>query len=96
MAAGKEGVIFAAVEQPVADNAALIVAVENSDMVIGNAFPADDTGKVIASAAPPILIQKSNKGTLDQTVDKKPLPAGTYLMNVMAGGKTARVFFKVK
>ena len=96
-AAGKAGAIFATVDQPVADNAALAVTVENPDMVIVNAFPADDAGKEIAGAAPhTILIQKSNKGTLDQTVDKKPLPAGNYLMNVMAGGQTARVFFKVK
>lgn len=96
-AAAKGDANFATVEQPVADNAALEVAVENPEMVIINVFPSDDNGKVKEGAAAIIIMfQKTNKGTIDQTVDKKKIPAGTYLMNIVAGEKTSRMVFKVK
>ena len=96
-AAAKGDASFATVEQPVADNAALEVAVENPEMVIINVFPSDDSGKV-KEGVPAIVIifQKSNKGAIDQTMDKKKIPAGTYLMNIVAGENTSRVVFKIK
>jgi hypothetical protein len=95
-AAAKGDANFATVEQPVSDNAALEVAVENPEMVIINVFPSDDNGKAKDVPAIIIIFQKSNKGTLDQTMDKKKIPAGTYLMNIVAGNKTSRVVFKIK
>ncbi|HBC85382.1 MAG TPA: hypothetical protein DCZ94_00355 [Lentisphaeria bacterium] len=96
-AAAKGDASFATVEQPVADNAELEVAVEKPEMVIINVFPADEKGNVKQGAAAIIIMfQKTNKGTIDQTIDKKKIPAGTYLMNIVAGEKTSRVVFKIK
>jgi hypothetical protein len=95
--AAKGDASFATVEQAVADNAALEVSVENPEMVIINVFPSDDKGNAKEGAAAIIIMfQKTNKGTIDQTIDKKKIPAGTYLMNIVAGDKTSRVVFKVK
>lgn len=88
---------FATVEQAVAADAELEVAVDKPEMVIINVFPADDKGNVKEGAAAIIILfQKINKGKIDQTMDKKKIPAGTYLMNVMAADKTSRIVFKVK
>ncbi len=96
-AAAKGDASFATVEQAVADNAELEATVENPEMVIINVFPSDDNGKVKEGVtAIIIMFQKSNKGTIAQTIDKKKIPAGTYLMNIVAGDKTSRVVFKIK
>ncbi|GEM_PF-1560473 len=96
-AVAKGNASFATVEQAVTDNAELEVAVEKPEMVIINVFPSDEKGNVKQGAAAIIIMfQKTNKGTIEQTVDKKKIPAGTYLMNVVAGDKTSRVVFKIK
>ncbi len=88
---------FATVEKAVADNAELEVAVDKPEMVIINVFPSDEKGTPKDGAAAIIIMfQKTNKGTIDQTIDKKKIPAGTYLMNVVAADKTSRIVFKIK
>lgn len=88
---------FATVEQTVADNAELEVAVDSPETVIVNVFPSDEKGTTKEGAsAIIILFQKTNKGTIDQTIDKKKIPAGTYLMNIVVADKTSRVVFKIK
>ncbi|HCE43025.1 MAG TPA: hypothetical protein DET40_05720 [Lentisphaeria bacterium] len=96
-AAAKGDASFATVEQAVADNAELEVAVDKPEMVIINVFPSDEKGNAKEGAAAIIIMfQKTNKGTIDQTIDKKKIPAGTYLMNIVAGDKTSRLVFKIK
>ncbi len=96
-AAAKGDASFATVEQAVDVDAELEVAVDKPEMVIVNVFPSDDKGNAKEGAAAIIILfQKTNKGKMDQTTDKKKIPAGTYLMNIVAGDKTARVVFKVK
>jgi hypothetical protein len=96
-AVAKGDAAFATIEQPVADNAELEIAVDNPEMVIINAFPSDEKGNVKENAVAAIIIfQKTNKGKIDQTMDKKKLVAGVYLMNIVAGEKTSRVVFRVK
>ena len=90
--------ICAAIANPVANNAEIVVGAPTNAMIIINAFPCDVNGKVPQGAkAAIILIKKGqNKTTINKTTDKKKLKAGTYLMNVVGGGKTARVLFVVK
>ena len=67
-------------------------------MMIINAFACDANGKVAnGESAKIIMIKKGeNSSRLDKTMSKKKLTAGNYIMNIVAAGKTARVFFVVK
>ncbi len=90
------GASFATVATPVAADAELVVEVD-AQMVTINVFPCDEKGTVKNGAAPAvIMIQGGKKVKMDQTVDKKKLAAGNYIMNIVAGDKTARVKFTVK
>ena len=55
-------------------------------------------GDHVATGAQPavILLQGTNKGTLAGTMDKQKLAPGSYLLSVIAGGKTATILFKVE
>lgn len=88
---------FARIEKPVTADAEIEVATEKG-MVIINAFPADEKGNPVENGGQPavIMTQNDNKLKLNNTMDNKPLPAGKYIMNIVAFGKTARVFFEVK
>lgn len=90
--------ICAAIANPVADNAEIVIDAPKDKMMIINAFPCDAEGNPDKGAkAAVILIKKGlNKITIDKTMDKKKLQAGSYVMNVVANNKTARVFFVVK
>lgn len=91
-----DGAAFATVATPVAADAELVLDVD-APMVIINVFPCDDKGTVKDGAAPAIImIQGGKQVKMDQTVDKKKLAAGNYIMNIVAGDKTARVKFTVK
>ena len=94
---GKPGeAAFATVEKPVAANAPLEVGAKG-DMIIVNVVAADDKGTPAAGAAPAVLlIQNGNKTTLDKTMDGQKLAAGSYLMSVVAEGRTASITFKVQ
>lgn len=88
--------IFAKIAEAVAADAELEVD-SKADMIIVNVFPCDAKGQVkTGAAAKIIMLQKTNKIKLDQTMDKTKLTPGNYVMNIVAGGKTARVMFKVK
>ena len=90
----QDGKTFATVAEPIASNAELEVDSKEA-MIIVNVFPSDDKGKT-SGAAKIIMLQNTNKTNLDKTMDKSKLKPGTYLMNIVAGGATARVLFKVK
>lgn len=90
--------ICAIIAGSVSNSAVIEVGAPTDEMIIINAFPSDVNGKIPSGAkAAIILIKKGeNKTTIDKTTDNKKLAAGTYLMNVVGGGKTARVVFTVK
>jgi hypothetical protein len=87
----------AKVAQPVASNAELVVDTKES-MVIVNIFDCDAKGDVAQSGSEPliILLQGTNKSPISKTIDGKVPKPGYHIMNIVAGGATARVFFTVK
>jgi len=92
----KAGEPFAKVANPVKNNAAIEVSAK-SDMTIINVNKVNEKGEPAAGGQPAvILLQGTNKGTLDQSMDKRKLEPGNYLLSVVAEGKTASVLFKVE
>lgn len=93
---GDWGDLFAVVKEPVKPDAVLALEKE-VPMLIVNAFPCKEDGTILMAGAPAavIFVQNAAEVKLDATMDKKPLEAGTYLMNVVADGKTSRVVFTV-
>jgi len=57
-----------------------------------------DLSGIVKSGIKPevILVSDTDHFKLDQTMSKKDLTKGTYLMNIVYGGKTERVLFSVK
>lgn len=49
-----------------------------------------------ASAQEIIMVNGTSSAKLNQTMSKKPLPAGQYLMNIVVGSNTSRVTFTVQ
>ena len=91
-----ENALFGTIKLPVAADAKLTAKIE-TQMLIINVFPCDGKGIPTAGAAPAIIMaQGSNETTLANTMDKKALKPGTYIANIVASGKTSRVFFTVK
>ncbi|MFD0893162.1 hypothetical protein KBB96_17215 [Luteolibacter ambystomatis] len=87
--------LFAEVPKPVTDDAVLALDHE-VPMLIVNAFPCKEDGSVEETQAVGILYaQKVKQVKLDATMDKKKLPPGNYLANVVADGKTSRIVFTV-
>lgn len=65
--------------------------------IIVNIFPADENGNVQSGVRPEVILApNTDHFKLDQTMSKKDLTTGTYLMNIVYGGKTERVLFSVK
>lgn len=92
----KEGnELFAEVSKPIADDA--VLALEKVvPMLIVNAFPCKEDGTVEDAQAVGIYFANNVKEVkLDATMDKKKLPPGTYLANVVAEGKTSRIVFTI-
>lgn len=92
----KEGnELFAEVPKPVAADA--VLALEKVvPMLIVNAFPCKDDGTVEEAQAAAIYFANNVKEVkLDATMDKKKLPPGTYLANIVAEGKTSRIVFTI-
>jgi hypothetical protein len=88
--------IFATVAKPVAPDAEMEVD-SKAPMIIVNVFPCDKKGTVKSGAQPEvILLQNTNKIKLSNTMSKKKLAPGEYIMNIVAEGKTSRVKFTVK
>lgn len=92
----KAGEAFAKLEKPVAANAPLSIAV-TADMAIINVHRLKADGTTDETAQPAIiLLQGTNKGSLDQTMDKQKLPAGQYLLSITAGEATATIQFEIQ
>ena len=92
----KEGnELFAEVSKPVAADA--VLALEKVvPMLIVNAFPCKEDGTVEEAQATGIYFANNAKEVkLDATMDKKKLPPGTYLANIVAEGKTSRIVFTI-
>lgn len=88
--------LFVVIEKPVKPDAVVAIEEESALFVI-NAFACEADGTVKQNGAPAAVVFKSNAKELklSETLDKKPLAPGTYLMNVVAHNATSRVVFTV-
>jgi hypothetical protein len=92
----KPDAVFAKVAQPVSASAELAVETKE-DMIIVNIFDCDANGNAKQGAQPlVILMQGTKKSPINKTMDGKAPDPGHHIMNIVAGGATARVFFTVK
>lgn len=89
--------LFAVIENPVKPDALLEIE-KAVPMLIINAFAVKENGAVMEPGEQPAVyfVKDSNKVKLSETMDKKPLKPGRYLVNVVANGKTSRVVFLVE
>jgi len=79
------------------DTGALVQVPGKQESIIVNVFPSDLSGIVKSGIKPEvILVSGTDHFKLDQTMSKKDLTKGTYLMNIVYGGKTERVLFSIK
>ena len=93
----KKGEPFAKLAKSVKNDAAIEVTAKADQMIIINVNKTDDKGAPVAGGQPAIiLLQKTNKGTLAGTMDKQKLAPGSYLLSVVAEGKTSTILFKVE
>ena len=93
----KKGEPFAKVAKPVKNDAAIEVAAKADGTIIINVNKTDAKGAPAPGGQPAIIIlQSTNKGTLAGTMDKQKLAPGSYLLNVIADGKTASILFTVE
>ncbi len=87
---------FAVVKSPVAAGAKVAVK-EVEGQVIVNLFPSDKNGEVKNGEQPLILLFQAGKSkSLGDNMGGKEVKTGYYVANVVANGKTSRVFFQVK
>jgi len=92
----KAGEPFAKVAKPVKSDAAIEVSAP-ADMIIINVSKTNEKGEPDAAGQPAvILLQGTNKGALNQSMDKRKFEAGNYIMSVVAAGKTASILFKIE
>ncbi len=94
---GDLGDLFAVIKEPVEADAVLAID-QDAPVLIVNAFPCKEDGTILMDGAPAAVLfaQNASEVRLDATMDGKRLAAGTYLMNVVASGKTSRVVFTVR
>jgi hypothetical protein len=93
----KKGEPFAKLAKPVKNDAPIEVTAKADQMIIINVNKTDDKGAPVAGGQPAvILLQGTNKGTLAGTMDKQKLPAGGYMLSVVAAGRTATILFKIE
>ncbi len=93
----KGNILFAVIEKPVKPDALLEIQ-KAAPMLIINAFSVKENGVVMEPGAQPAVyfVKEKNMGKLNETMDKKPLKPGRYLVNVVAHGATSRVLFLVE
>ncbi|HAA02792.1 MAG TPA: hypothetical protein DCZ69_16050 [Syntrophobacteraceae bacterium] len=92
----KPDAVFAKIAQPVAANAELAVETKEN-MIIVNIFDSDANGNAKQGVQPLVVImQGTKKSPINKTMDGKSPAPGYHIMNIVAGGATARVFFSVK
>ncbi|MDA7518175.1 hypothetical protein N8529_00235 [bacterium] len=89
------GDLFATIEKPVkAEN--LLKIDREADFLIANACPCKEDGTILdGNHVIAIYAPKAKSLPLISTLKKEPLKPGTYLMNVVAHGKTSRVVFTI-
>jgi len=89
-------ILFAVVANPVKPDALLQIE-KKSPMLIVNAFAVKPNGAVMEQGQQPAIyfVKELNQVRLNETMDKKPLKPGRYLVNVVAHGTTSRVVFIV-
>ncbi|MBN1283352.1 MAG: hypothetical protein JXA24_06245 [Proteobacteria bacterium] len=79
------------------ENDATVQVPGRQESIIVNVFPTDENGKVKPGASPEVIMARDTDFfKLDNTMSKKELASGNYLMNIVFGGKTERVAFVVK
>ena len=93
----KGNILFAVIEKPVKADALLEIE-KAAPMLIVNAFAVKENGAVMEPGAQPAVyfVKEKNAVKLTETMDKKPLKPGRYLVNVVANGTTSRVVFEVE
>ena len=80
----KDDILFVVIEKPVVANAVVALEKESALFVI-NAFPCKADGAVVQNQLAAIIFKnKAKEAKLSDTLDKKTLKPGTYLMNVVA------------
>lgn len=88
--------LFAVIKEPVKPDALLTIA-KQAPLLIINAFACKEDGTVEQNATAAVIVaQNTDRTAMNATTDKKPLPPGTYLMNIVAHQATARVVFTVE
>jgi hypothetical protein len=88
--------IFSRLHAPVAPDAVVQVPGKQASIIV-NVFSADEGGNVKAGAVPEVIMASdTDHFRLDKTMSKRKLASGSYLMNIVFGGKTERVVFTVK
>jgi hypothetical protein len=93
----KAGEPFAQIEKPVAADAGLSIG-SKAEMTIINVHKTVADGVTPDQSAQPaiIILQNTNAGKLDQTMDKQKLSPGKYLLSITSGENTATIKFEVK
>lgn len=90
-----KGDLFAVIEKPVKSGDKLKIE-KKVDMLIVNACPCKEDGTIFdGKDVIPIYGQNTDTLPLVATIKQEPLKPGTYLMNVVAHGKTSRVVFTI-
>lgn len=86
----------ALIENPVSADAQLSVK-DVEGQIIVNVFPSDENGNPKNGAQPLILLfDASSSKALSANMQGKAPEAGWYLANVVGGGNTSRIVFKVE
>ncbi len=87
----------AVIEKPVAANAKIKLSGVDGVVII-NAFPAKDdaTPADATTTAKVIMINDGGETSLDKTIDGSKLESGKNLLNIVGGGKTARVLITIE
>ena len=88
--------ISAKIAFPVRKDADFSLGAPNKDVIVISFFPCDKDGIVKSGGTPALIILRStSKGSLADTLDKKPLSPGFHLMRITAGEQTASVLLDV-
>jgi len=83
------------IAEPVPNSAEIKLPASDGQVII-NAFPSDASGETPPTAqAKVLLFNAGDSGRLDQTIDGSELASGYHLLNIMVGGKTARVLIQI-
>ena len=91
----KDNMLFVVIEKPVKPDAVVALEKESALFVI-NAFPCKLDGTILENQVAAVIFKnKAREMKLNETIDKKVLKPGTYLMNVVAHNATSRVVFTV-